>query len=516
MKPERSGKGTFTGAELPVAKRYLWPDSGRRLLGLSMLAGLVLLAVVAYDFFARQGRWVSGGPLSSSHAFLENECSACHVGFSQVDNTQCTTCHEKYGDALGTYSFAAHYLYRSDDLQRHGDATLEVPCASCHREHGGRQATITQVEDGRCGTCHGFSSFGDGHPNFKPLEAVDKAGLEFAHGHHVLEVMAWTETVDPERTCLACHHPDDQGKSFAPIDFELHCSSCHLGGSVATPRLPVGDPRQEVGVQTLADIQQGGAPGSQWAFAVNPGELRQVGRRISKTPVHHQDPWILENLRQLRRRLYPDAGLANLLVASADVPVNQVRDLYTEALSTLTTQAQGLYPRPEEEVHAELEVIEGWLDALRWEIEDPEALLDENAFLLALGEIDPELPEDEVEALKELVVELTSVCSSCHLIEQATVSRVQTDQSAFHLAEFDHRAHVIERRCVDCHYAIDIPAAGEEATDDPALDNASIQNLPDIQVCHDCHTPKMATDSCVTCHYFHPDKERRTDLLLYR
>lgn len=513
-KPERSSKGTYSDLQLPVAESYLWPTSGRRLLWLSILAALVLVLIVGYDFVARQGRWVSGGPLSSSHAFLENECSACHIGFAKVDNEQCSTCHEKYGDDLGTYTFAAHYLYRSGDFQRHGDATEEVPCATCHREHGGRRAPITQVEDGRCGSCHGFSSFTEDHPPFEPLEIADNAGLEFAHGPHVLEVMASLETVDPERSCLACHNPDSQGKGFTAIDFDLHCSTCHLGGGVATPRLAVGDPQREAGVETLEAIQQRGGAGTQWAFATNPNAFRQVGRRVSKTPVHHRDPWILENLRQLRKRLFPDAGLANLLVASPEAPESEVRRLYDEAIGTLEAHAKGLHGRPEEEVQAELEVIEGWLGALRQELDDPYAILDEKAFLLALGSINSELSEEEVSEVEELVEELASVCTSCHHLQQATFGRVQSDQKAYLRAEFDHRAHIIERRCQDCHYAIPIPAADEEPAD-ASLDHAGIQNLPQIDVCQGCHTPQLATNQCVTCHFFHPDKERRADLLLY-
>ena len=520
MKPEhggkgRRGKGTFSGLGLPVAARYLWPSSGRRLLLVSMLIACVVVVLVGADFYFRQGRWVSGGPLSSAHAFLENECSACHVGFAKVDNAQCSVCHEKYGDALGAYTFASHYLYRSGDVQRQGDAAAEVSCAQCHREHGGRQAALSRVEDGRCETCH-FASFIGDHPAFEPVQQVDSSGLEFAHGQHVLEVMQRLESVDPEQACLACHHADAQGKGFEPIDFDLHCGTCHLGGAVATPRLPLQREDDDIGVQSLAAIRGRGDASGQWAWSANPTELRTVGSRITKTPVHHRDPWILDNLRQLRRRLYPEAGLADLLVASPEVPATEVRQLYEEALATLGTYAEGLQTRPEEEVHAQLEVIESWLSALQRELEDPQAPLDENAFLLSLGEVDASLTPSQVEEIDTLVDELTQVCTSCHHLERATVQRVQKDQQAFRRAEFDHRAHIIERRCMDCHFAIPIPAADEVATKDPALDNAGIQNLPDIDVCQTCHRPEMATDACVTCHYFHPDKQRRTALLLYR
>ena len=72
--------------------------------------------------------------------------------------------------------------------------------------------------------------------------------------------------------------------------------------------------------------------------------------------------------------------------------------------------------------------------------------------------------------------------------------------------------------CLDCH--TDIPIAdGIYAEDlrsaETETDRAAIQNLPRIENCQECHEPRQASNRCVTCHYFHPNKSRRSELLLY-
>ena len=83
-------------------------------------------------------------------------------------------------------------------------------------------------------------------------------------------------------------------------------------------------------------------------------------------------------------------------------------------------------------------------------------------------------------------------------------------------AEFDHRAHILQRRCLDCHAEIPIAENAEAVGPvDASLDRAEIQNVPGIDTCRECHRPEVAPTQCVTCHFFHPNKSRRSELLLY-
>ena len=514
-KKRRASKGTFSDAGLSVAKKYLYPSSRRMLLA-GGLAAAVLAAVALADFFWRDARLLSNGPLSSAHATLQGDCAACHTPFGEVTSDACSTCHEKYGDQLGVFSFASHYLYRSNDFQRIEISEHETECAGCHTEHLGREAEITRLDDARCLSCHPFGSFNRQHPAFELAAARDDDALAFTHIHHTREVMERQGLLDVERACLYCHNPRGDGKSFEPLDFDRHCDACHLTAGISTARLPVAQPGAP-GVVTLAELVDRPAPGTRWALFANPNEYRQVGSRVAKSPVHHADPWILENLRRLRRLLYPDAGLAELIEASADAPPSEIRSLYEEAVATLEDHALGLRSRPEPEIQAELEVIERLLAGVKQALADPYTPLDETEFLLALEGPGSDLSAEQAAEIGELVDQLTQTCQPCHAIERATVTRVQKDQRALRRAEFNHRAHILQRQCLECHNRIAIAEGiqGETRQAETPEDRAAIQNLPRIEQCQECHRPSVSSNRCVTCHLFHPDKSRRSDLLRY-
>ena len=102
---------------------------------------------------------------------------------------------------------------------------------------------------------------------------------------------------------------------------------------------------------------------------------------------------------------------------------------------------------------------------------------------------------------------------------ELTIARVQEDQRTLRRAEFNHRAHIIEVRCLECHTRIPITENLDASISlyeiDPASDHAGILNLPGIEVCRECHNPRLASDRCTTCHLFHPDQSRRSELVLY-
>ena len=519
MSEKRTRKGTFGDVRLPVAGRYLYPGRRRLVLAVGGVALVVLLLYALLRFLLGYPGFFSDGPLSSNHAKLEGDCAACHVAFGTVADASCSVCHEKYGDELGTYTFAAHYLYRSGDFQRLVPSEHEMPCSACHVEHRGREAEITVAPDARCLDCHDYGSFNREHPQFEFARdnLPDAAGLKFPHIHHVAEVMKQRQIEDVEVACLQCHEPRPDGRSFQPIDFDRHCDACHLTATTVTPRLPIRQAGStEPGVETLEDLRQSGAPGTQWALFTNPNEFRRAGDGVRKSPVYHRDPWILENLRQLRRQLYPDAGLADLLRASPDVPPQDLKVLYQEALDTLKVYADGLRGESDPAVQEELAQIRDQIAEIERRLEDPYTPLDETKFLLALDGQQSVLDAAQTEAVEALVRDLTQPCQRCHEISRATIERVQKDQRVLRRAEFNHRTHILQLRCLDCH--VEIPIA--EFLKDPdsvgvTRDQARIQNLPHIETCRGCHNPRLASNRCVTCHLFHPDETRHADLLLY-
>ena len=515
---KKSRKGTFDRLGLPVSASYLRPLSRNPMLWLGLGVGVVVAAVAGFAAMRGDARLISGGPLSSAHATLEQDCASCHSGFSAVSDEACSTCHEKLGDEIGRYSFAAHYLYRSNDFERLVPSEHEVSCASCHTEHGGREATLSRVPNQRCATCHDRTEFSGDHPEFAFASepAGDDDALSFAHGRHVREMMERKGLADLERACLECHRPEPSGRGFRAIDFDLQCDACHLDASITTPRLAVVDATGEgVGVDTLEAIQSSGNPGTDWSFYMDPNEFRAVGggRLVTKGPLHHEDPWVLHNLRKLRRQVFPDAGLADLLTTTAEVPAERQAEVYAEAVSTLEDYARGLRGSASPEVQDDLVRVEKALEGVRSALLDPSTPFDPTEFLLAL-EQPADLPPETREEIDLLAADLTGPCAGCHRIDNLTIARIKRDQSTLHRAEFDHRAHIIQRRCLDCHDQLPILEAVSGEAIDPSADRSAIFNLPLIASCQECHRPGLSADSCSTCHFFHPDAGRRADLLL--
>jgi hypothetical protein len=58
-------------------------------------------------------------------------------------------------------------------------------------------------------------------------------------------------------------------------------------------------------------------------------------------------------------------------------------------------------------------------------------------------------------------------------------------------------------------------AAADSLAMAKVIDRSSIQNVPKIESCTECHNSSESSNRCVTCHYFHPNKTNRSSLLLY-
>ncbi len=530
---KRAGKGKFSGAKLPLASSYVYPRSRNGLILAGGCGAVLVAGLLSADFFWGGSTILSSGPVASAHASLEGYCANCHTSFSTgdfgADPAKCAACHEPAGDILGVHTFDAHYVYRSADAGRAYRRDGETACAACHPDHRGREAAITSVSDAQCAACHGFGSFNDGHPEFAFVASgePDEGTLSFGHVRHVKEIRDRDRLDDVERTCLYCHQPRDGGRGFEPIDFDLQCAACHLGAGVRTANLPTraasvplvvevaGGVELELGVETLETIRARQGPGEQWALNAYPGDFRASSRRVMKNRVEHRDAWITHNLRQIRAAIYPSAGLADLLRASARVPDDEVPVLYGESVAALRRQVAGLQGRPEPWVQAQLEELERLLADVERRVADRNTALDDSRFALA-GHRDPRLSDEQVDELLDLADRLSAPCRQCHQITDATVARVQQDQRELHRAEFNHAAHVLQRRCLDCHARIPV----FEYLDDVAsvtdeVDSAAIVNLPDAQVCRACHQPALVSNACTTCHLFHPASGGAARLKLY-
>ncbi len=524
-------KGIFSKLELPIKQGYVFPVSRKQMILAGALLCLGIFIFFLFNSAFQKSSFILRGPLSSNHADFEEECSKCHKKLESVTNQKCSICHEKTRDSIGIYTFAAHYIYQSRDLKRIKSSqmeygNLEQPCYSCHPEHLGRESLITRVPDVKCTRCHVYGSFNKNHPDFEfsRNHIPDDSTLIFTHIRHTKFVLEFLEkkegTTYIENACLYCHNPDPDGMNFKPLDYDTHCGDCHLTADKETALLNVKDPQDPTkpGVETLQMIRRRGGPGTRWAFYINPNEFKILagGRKVKKSPVYHEDPWVLENLKQIRRTLYPDLKLADLLKTSGKVFNKTNNMFYQEAIIMLKEYITQLRGRPEPEIQQDLLKLDSLLTIAQKKIQSPYYPLVDSLFRTSSLKYNPNLTQGQIENFKKFALKLTGVCQECHLVKDASILRVAKEQEILIRAKFDHRAHIFERRCLECH--VDIPITADMTTTptlDPKKDRAAIQNIPNITNCQECHNQQQASNRCVTCHYFHPNKQNRGNLKLF-
>lgn len=280
---------------------YLWPRGKWAFVLPASVLGGGLLALLMLLQAAGVRRPLAPGDVISRHAPIEARCEECHTARRGASDLRCQRCHDPSG--AGRLTNGVHVLFGSGDARK-AAAAPSLACARCHVEHRGRDARLAAVEEIQCAQCH-FRSF-SAHPEFAVLRAksAEAPGLKFGHdsaepakfaGH--LADVAKKKGMRTERTCSECHQRSADRRDFIPVSFDLHCASCHAkDGSLGTV-----DP---VPQEDALPPDQIAALGVRAAF--RPDEF-QVGRgKVGRSAVHHEDEWVVFNLRKLRREIDPE------------------------------------------------------------------------------------------------------------------------------------------------------------------------------------------------------------------
>jgi len=505
------------------------------------------LGYVGYDSGMQTSNFISAGAMSSNHATIAKDCASCHVATEAVSDALCSNCHEKNA-ARDIYDFKAHYLYRSNNFLRLSPDSLaqntdhELECFECHNEHEGRDEAITQVEDSKCLTCHDYGSFNQRHPEFEfaRKSLPDDSTLAMSHIRHIVFVLQNSNGINNvgelfkalkmhtldfnyfyEGACFYCHNPNSDGKTFKNISFDEHCSECHVKSGAIVSGLPKSNPAlASIGVETIQQMQQRGGPGLVWTYALNPRIILDESGEVTKNSITHQDPWILENLKQIRKKLYPVSGLFDLLNSFGDITESDVDSVYLDAINTLKQYADELQSHGElrNEIH-QLNIL---LKDAAGRLAVPSSARTASNFQLPVSRENQRLSTEQKAAFRQLVNDLTSPdgpeCQKCHIVENAAFRRIANTQRVMRRAEFSHGAHILEKHCVDCHTEIQFSEESLQQsvekysefklTKSFKIDKAMTQNLPKINSCQECHKPKQVAANCIKCHTFHPDKRR--------
>lgn len=159
------------------------------------------------DEVALWQRMAAPGELSQAHAFLENNCTACHTPHKGVEAKNCMVCHADNKSLLQRQPTAFH-------------ANI-VACAACHLEHQGRVASTTKMD--HVALAHiGLKQLKSELPNTKPKVAQIKRWLE--QSSDVTQLTA--AHLRPEEAllnCATCHQTKDRHRG----QFGMDCAQCH-------------------------------------------------------------------------------------------------------------------------------------------------------------------------------------------------------------------------------------------------------------------------------------------------
>lgn len=186
------------------------------------------------------------GEFESAHAFFANDCKACHQkAFETVRDTSCVTCHTE------THTHADPLFFELSGLN-------ETRCASCHKEHNGRDGLVRR-DEGLCGNCHkdldektgtdlkNAENFGNNHPDFNATmfrydasaktfstqrealkdKLVETSNLKFPHDKHLTAEGLDAPGGSRVMVCADCHQPEPGGIGMKPIIMKEHCAECH-------------------------------------------------------------------------------------------------------------------------------------------------------------------------------------------------------------------------------------------------------------------------------------------------
>jgi hypothetical protein len=188
---------------------------------LGLIAGALTVVVVILGIVWGGGSWFSPGELNAqagaplggvtSHAELSRRCSGCHVPFWSTETMadRCLGCHTDIQDQL------------QDAESLHGGLGTQVAvnaCRNCHTEHGGADASLTQVGADFPHEVTGFSLLA----HTQNVETGQPFACQDCHTTGV--------AVFDKQVCVDCHSRLDAAYLQQHMQaFGDGCLSCHDG-----------------------------------------------------------------------------------------------------------------------------------------------------------------------------------------------------------------------------------------------------------------------------------------------
>jgi hypothetical protein len=274
MAAQETGKQRAARMPLDYYKRPTRLERWKERLG--ALALLVTVAWLVGGLLRKdQGELrYSRGPVAHVHQTWEANCTACHEPFVPIQSDHWATTYVSAGREEGHRCQSCHA-----GPPHHAGEKSPPSCASCHREHRGRDVSLVRSPDHDCTQCHAdlvkhmtgsdlrfanvVSRFSkEGHPEFQHLKkTAAKQKLKFNHKLHMSAGMATPEKGDPKFTLDRLPLPfrksyeDQQEAKGDTARIQLQCSSCHqldhADLKLAGPDMARGIPQRGAGAYML-------------------------------------------------------------------------------------------------------------------------------------------------------------------------------------------------------------------------------------------------------------------------
>jgi hypothetical protein len=278
------------------------------------LAALVALVTVfclgsAFILFP-DTQFLMPGPLVSAHGAIGN-CSACHtksgsgklswihgltVGDPRADSKACLTCHKMPDTAFNAHGASSEVLKQSTKrltkiagetpapqwartqsiaFPTHDVVARGLYCATCHQEHKGVNASLSNVSNEECHSCHvvKFDSFDGDHPKFENYPFKRRTRIIYDHAGHFSKHFPEVAKKYPARripvTCSDCHTSREDKRVMAVTPFDQTCTACHLDQIVGKERVsgPKGIAFLTLPGLDLQTLKEKEAPIGEWPGA---------------------------------------------------------------------------------------------------------------------------------------------------------------------------------------------------------------------------------------------------------
>lgn len=153
-------------------------------------------------------RQTSPGALSASHAFLENNCAACHTPVKGIEAANCISCHANDEALLALQPTAFHAHIQN--------------CRECHFEHQGVTRRLTWMDHDALANI-GLRELGRDGGDGEKRQARDQVvtWIRESGGSEgtLAEISAKEMTLD----CASCHSNKDPHFKL----FGQDCAQCH-------------------------------------------------------------------------------------------------------------------------------------------------------------------------------------------------------------------------------------------------------------------------------------------------